>query len=58
MAAWQRRFETRDPLDVLIEREAHTCAGCIHKGYLWGAAICLIRGNLAVKRCGRYREKK
>ena len=58
MAAWQRRSETRDPLDVLIEREAHTCAGCIHKGYLWGAAICMETDKLADKRCGRYSEGK
>ena len=58
MAAWQLRSDTRDPLDVLIERESHTCAGCIHKGYLWGAAICLKLNKLADKRCGRYKEKK
>ena len=58
MAAWQRRSETRDPLEVLIEREARSCAGCIHKGYLWGAAICMKTDKLADKRCGRYKEKK
>ena len=58
VAAWNRHFESRDPLEVLIEREARTCAGCIHKGYLWGAAICMKTDKLADKRCGRYKEKK
>ena len=58
MAAWNRRSETRNPLDVLIEREAHTCAGCIHKGHMWGEAICLKLTKLADKRCGHHKEKR
>lgn len=55
MTDWLKR-ETRDPLTVLLSREAETCSGCAHRGKLWGMFICARHDRAAVKRCKQYKE--
>ena len=49
--------DMRDPLIVLLEREAATCAGCVHRGKLWGMFICTKHDRAALTKCKSYKEK-
>ena len=56
MATWARRSDTRDPLVILLEREARTCKGCIHHDFVWQQPWCLKQQKPAKCKCSRYRE--
>jgi hypothetical protein len=62
----KRSFEYRDPLEVLIRKEAGTCKGCKFelKGTVFGKTllVCTAKDNKGLrsnhgKRCKDYREK-
>lgn len=58
MSNWQRNGDTRDPLTVLLEREAKTCKGCIHLTTMWQQPWCLKSDEPAVRKCKRKTEAK
>ena len=56
----QRRYA--DPLDVLLDAEAETCKGCMHREVSYaGARECCgnpaVKQLLADKRCDEYEEQ-
>lgn len=54
-----RSFLFRNPLDILIAKEARSCKGCAHKTSLWGVAYCLRNPQKSgdkLRRCKKYQE--
>ena len=54
-----RSFLFRNPLDILIAKEASTCKGCTYKTSLWGVAYCLLnpqKSGPKLRRCKKYQE--
>lgn len=48
----------RDPLDVLLRKEAATCKGCVHIVRVYGIESCSVRHFVpAEKRCKKYLER-
>ena len=45
----------RDPLEVLLQEEAATCAGCAHEGKVLGRLVCG-KNRRYGKRCKLYVE--
>lgn len=50
-----RRGDYRDPLQVLIQQESRTCAGCAHVAVAFNAAYCGL-GKRYGRRCKSYFE--
>ena len=50
------RLYGRNPLDILLEREARTCKGCVHEIEVFGRHGC-IKGKKHGKRCRLYVER-
>ena len=51
---------SRDPLDVLISREAKTCKGCKHEleGVIWGSIVTVCtKKQKHGRRCKQYEER-
>lgn len=59
VANWERSSDTRNPLDVLIERESRTCKGCrffaVETCFGEPVKVCRI-GMRKVRKCTMYVE--
>ena len=59
MAAWEKRSELRDPLDVLLAKERWTCKGCrfLHRETAFGVPVEICRlGKKKLRKCSLYGE--
>lgn len=61
MSNWNRQHETRDPLDLLIEKEARTCKGCrfhsIEKCFGQAVESCGLQMR-KIRKCTLYAERE
>lgn len=61
MADWQTKGDTRNPLDVLIERERYSCNGCRFRivDMCFGKTVEACRlGRKKARKCSMYAEKE
>lgn len=50
------RHAYRDPLEILLQKEARYCKGCVHRLHVWGKEGC--NKGRKPRRCKDYKEKE